>query len=286
MGLKSKLILLLSAYFLIGCGSPKKEFWNFIQDKNYIPYATPLGEAGVGTIVKGNAKNLRLAVKPQRCLPDMVNGIPTNLRWAQETVLPSEYSNFEVGFKVDLSPLTYAANPLLQFNMSYGQAKFVNIQFEGATIESLEEVPFGAYYKNYMSDECIQFIESYPFIVQALKIEKMKFEFKTKNQGSIYINPGNISDIVNIGAGVSWKIEKGTSLVVDTPKYIGYQVAKLSRSDNGMINRYATKIDKKGEFQFENAMKFAKRQRVKGKTRALPLQYYNQSMDVKLRRRR
>ena len=44
----------------------------------------------------------------------------------------------------------------------------------------------------------------------------------------------NIKEIINIGVDLSWEIVNDVELVITTPKYLGYQLAKLQRQDNGI----------------------------------------------------
>ena len=45
---------------------------------------------------------------------------------------------------------------------------------------------------------------------------------------------------MSIGLGVDWAIEKGKSLVIDSPKYIGYQVGFMDPDRDGRIGWLAS----------------------------------------------
>ena len=250
---KKSAILLGLAFLLSACGSPKGYFDSVIKEQGYIPYSTPLGLAGVGTIVKGNPEALHVAAEPHRCFQDFTEDFrPTHLRWVTATDLPSTYEDVNIGFGADLSQILVMGNPLVSLNLGFEYAKNVNIKFEGATIEYLDEVMFRDYYLNKMSATCKQFLNSYPFITQALRIEKMTFTFFTKQGVAIELSPGMLGQIMNIGFGVNWSISKNYSLVIETPKYIGYHVGIMGQDTfDGFIVGQAHRV-KNGKFDFED----------------------------------
>ncbi len=244
--LNKNLIKILSlgfGLFLAACGSPKDEFKKVIKDEGYIPYNTPLESAGVGTIIQGKPSAMHVATRPERCFPNRSpEGNETGLRWMTKTNLPSVYKDFKVDFGVDLSDILTPGNPLVNLNLSYSRAKKVEVKFDGASIEYLDEFNFYYYYNLLMTDYCKDLLKSSPFIVQALQIEKMSFKFYEANGVGIELSPGMLGDVMKIGTGVNWKIENTYELVIDTPKYIGYQVGFMDADTPGKIGFLANEL--------------------------------------------
>ena len=104
-----------------------------------------------------------------------------------------------------------------------------------------------------MNEACQQMLQTSPFIVQTLKINKMTFSFKDSYGAKVKLTPGVIGDMLNIGAGVEWEMKNDYELQIKTPKYIGYQLGQLDTSAPGYIGKYARTTDRKGNFIFETA---------------------------------
>ncbi len=256
---KGSLVGLISfATFLAGCGEPQQEFEKVIVDQGYIAYKAPLAEAGVGSIVKGEPASMRLAARPQRCFPDFVGPHPTGLRWQQATALPNRYRRVTAGLNMDLSPLTRFANPVLAL-FNFNRVRQVEITFEKASVESLDEIAFEVFYSG-LGELCREYLQSFPFIVQALKVDKMNFVFRDNVGVAVELTPGLLGQLVSIEAGAQWRVERGMTLVVETPKYIGFQVAQL-HENSGRLRYYANKLDRRGHYVFEDVTRYHQRLR-------------------------
>lgn len=238
---------------LTACGDPQSFLNGIIEDKGYIPYNSPMASTGVGTILKGSAQAMNVAAFPQSCFPDTINGQFTQLRWLSETDLPHLNKKVNFSFGTELSSLMVLGTPVASLNLGFKHAKKVELEFEGAAIEMLDQVRFFDHY-NRTTDTCRVFLDNYPFITQALRVNKMKFTFYTEKGVKIGLAPGMIGDIVNIGLGVDWSVEDGYTLNINTPKFIGYQVSKLGGADtNGAFIRWhAHKLDRKGEWDWQS----------------------------------
>ena len=252
--MKNKLqinVLFFVGVLLTACAPPENYFDEAVKKEGYIPYSTPLASVGVGTIIQGGPQTLRVTTRPERCFPNFMDpNVPTHLRWVTETQLPNSYESFHLGFGADLADILSAGNPLVNLNLGYNHAKNVKIEFEGASIEYLDEAAFYYYYIAAMEEICHEFLRETPFILQALRIEKMKFTFYNNSGLEIRLSPGMVSNIVKIGAGVNWRIEKGQELSINSPKYIGYQVGFMDDTRPGRIGWYAFKTQN-NEFEFQ-----------------------------------
>ncbi len=70
----------------------------------------------------------------------------------------------------------------------------------------------------------------------------MKFAFYDKTGGKIQITVDNIQQYLDLSAVGSWEIDQSSTLIINTPKYIGYQLGELREADNGLSLKRATKV--------------------------------------------
>jgi hypothetical protein len=232
-----------------GCQEPRSYLDQVIQAESFIPFELPMASTRVGTILRGNNKEMYLVARPERCFPDLPD--EQSLRWTQTTNLPDEDKKIQVGFNTDLNAVLGTGNPTVTLKASATYVKTVQIEFTNASVEFLDEMSFYDYYDHGMSDDCKSALSRYPFIGQGLRIESMKFTFQDSLGGNIDLT-GKLSDIVDISAGVNWSLADNYTLVIDSPKYIGYRMAKLSPGQGGPAIAYATSTDKDGAWLFHD----------------------------------
>lgn len=246
---KTQAVFATAFLFLASCsGNPRDILNSVIKDKAFIPYELPMPSTRVGTLFRGSAKEMYLVAPPEKCFPDLPPA--QALRWVQATDLPNEYHHVEFGFDAALNQLLNTGTATLSLKTSASYVKKVDIEFAGASVEFLEEMSFDDYYRTRMPANCKAALAKYPFIGQGLRIEKMKIVFKDQAGGAIDL-AARLSEVVDIAAGVKWKIENGTSLVIETPKYIGYRMARLAPSDDGGYEiEYATTTTENGAWIF------------------------------------
>jgi hypothetical protein len=230
---------------LSGCQDPRAILDKAIQDKHFIPFQLPMPSTRVGTILRGSDKEMYLVARPERCFPDLPD--PRGLRWLQATDLPNEYRTIQFGFTANANAILGSGSQSITLKMSASYVKTVQLEFVGATVEFLDEMSFADYLANGMPSECKRALAEYPFIGQGLRIESMKFIFKDVADGNIDLT-AKLSEIVDIEAGVNWHLENSYTLVIETPKYIGYRMAKVDAASGALL--YATTIDQKGNWIF------------------------------------
>lgn len=79
----------------------------------------------------------------------------------------------------------------------------------------------------------------------------MKFVFLDQWGGRINLKV-NLEKIVDINAGIDWKVEGTDTLIISSPKYIGYQMSRIIDKGHGLEGiEYATKVDLNGNWQYE-----------------------------------
>lgn len=236
---------LIYCLFLSACGSPQSYFETFIEGKNFIPFKLPMSSTRVGTILRGNNSELYLVAKPETCFPDLDQS--ASLRWIQSTDLPSQYSHLQIEFSAGLNSILNLGNALIRLNGSAKFVKTVDLDFEGATIEYLDESAFFNYLQNGMTNSCQSLLNEYAFIGQALRIESMRFIFRDEKGASIDLEV-RLDEIADIAVDARWNIENRYTLVIESPKFIGYRMAKLK--DNKLL--YAAKVDRNDRWIFED----------------------------------
>lgn len=146
-----------------------------------------------------------------------------------------------------------AANgtPLFKLKGDFHMVKSLDVRIEGAPIEYLDELTFGDWVNSSMSKACKDYlIKGGSFVRQALRVDKMSFQFKNAAGGQIAIDVDNIKDIIDLEAHVKWEISNNYTLTITSPKYIGYHLARVSPTDPTSIAWVASGLTRDGQFNF------------------------------------
>lgn len=222
-----------------------------IHKYGHIPYPTPLEFSGPGTMVGGSPQTLNLVAAPDTCFPDAINGIPTDLRRSDRTTLPKRSYRLSVSGALKLKLLNFlqTGNPVITAGTNFSIVHTIELEMTGVHVEYLDSIRLTEYYRTSMPPICKEYLDKVGFIIQALKVDKLNFKFLSKSGQRIYFQSENLENIVDIGVDVTWEIENGTTLVITTPKYIGYQLGSLRLNQDGMVLYRASKI-KRNKFQF------------------------------------
>jgi hypothetical protein len=135
-------------------------------------------------------------------------------------------------------------------------AKFKKVQtivltMKGVHIEYVDSVELAHYYQEEMSETCKDFLDRFGFIIQAIKVEQLVFQFYDKSGMALNLELNNIEQILDLDTSVDFNIENKLSLIISTPKYIGYQLGRLIREDNG-LSLYRASRTRFGKFYFES----------------------------------
>jgi hypothetical protein len=108
----------------------------------------------------------------------------------------------------------------------------VQIELSGLVTEFMSSIDITDWYNSGMSATCKSYLNDVGFIIQALKAEKLTISFKKISGNSIGLNADNINQYIKLQTGVDWTIQDETKIVIDTPKYVGYQLGRLRLEDN------------------------------------------------------
>lgn len=227
-------------------------FHQQIRKSGHIEFQNPLAHGETGTLVGGTPKKLALVAPPETCFPNTVNGIPTELRFRDDTALPSESRVSSVGVNANLQLLKIVSgsNGTINAGVDFNQVSSMQLSFEGVHIEYMDSIKLTTFYKEQMGDICKSYLEQVAFIIQAIQAEKMSFKFHSKTGGEIKLTLDKIKQLIDLSADIKFQIERDVELVITSPKYLGYQLGKLQRKDNGFALYRATRT-RFGRFVFE-----------------------------------
>lgn len=250
--LRSRSIIFASVLiFLPGCDG-KKEYDKYISKQGYIPFQQPLADIGVGALIRGTPKQLSIVAPKERCFPSAYNGIPTEIRQVTATDLPEIAKNVSLQAGADANAIAANGTPLFKMKASASYVKTVDVHVEGASIEYLDEIIFTEWVNSYMSQACVDYLaRGGTFVRQALRVDKMSFQFKDKLGGYIGLTADKVNQILDIEAHVQWEISSSYTLTIKTPKYIGYHIAKVDPDNPAFIAFVASSI-KDGKFDFKS----------------------------------
>lgn len=242
-------LLSLTMVFGSACQSiddPKTAINKLVKDFGYIGWQNPLGQAETGTMVAGRPSAVSFIAAANECFDK--ESIKRNTDYSEYS---RKYSyTFQGSFGFLLS-----GNPILSAGLGLNSKVYVNIELSGLTTEYMSSIDVTNWYQNGMSDVCKQYLNDVGFVIQALKVDKIKLSFYRKDGTNINLDLNNISQYVGFNAGVNWEIVDETSVVVTTPKYVGYQLGRLRLDDDGRSLWRAVSI-KDDKYLFERISLF------------------------------
>jgi len=227
---------------IASCSNTLYDLQQEIVSYGYIPYSTPLEFAGTGTLVSGSPSHLELLSGPQTCFPDSINGVSTYLRHMESTNLPTVTKEFSINGSVTATFLKVLSSgaPSINFTAQSAELQKISFSFSGSRVEYVDVVQLAMYYPN-MSQACKEYLNLVGFVIQALRVDGMKFSFYETNNTAISLTLDKIQAYLDLSANIAWHIENQTTLIIDTPKYIGYQLGSLRQKDGGISLYRASK---------------------------------------------
>jgi hypothetical protein len=209
---------------------------DLVKPMGYIGWQNPLKNTTTGTMVGGRPSAVSFVAPASDCFGEEVR------RYEDF----SEYSTVKTyNFQGSLGFLL-AGNPILSAGLGLNKSVFVQVELSGLTTEYMSSIDVTDWYQNGMSSTCKQYLNDVGFVMQALKADKLKITFAKKSGVAINLDADNISQYIGIAVGVDWSIQDNTTIVINTPKYIGYQLGRLRLDDEGrsLWRAMTTKDDK------------------------------------------
>ncbi|WP_413577881.1 hypothetical protein ACLVWU_05270 [Bdellovibrio sp. HCB290] len=253
MGTLGTKVILMGLTFgsMVAC-SPKTQYDNFIADQGYIPFQQPLADVGVGSLLSGSPEQLRLVSPSKTCFPQTFEGMPTNLYQTTAAELPEISKKMSISAGMDANIIAGNGTPLFKIKTGYSRLKTLDVHIDGATVEYLDELAFYDWvYSSYFPEACMNYLtKNGSFIRQALRVDKMSFQFKDSKGGLIALSTDAIKEIVDFEVNVKWEISDSYTLTIKTPKYVGYHLAKVDPKNPGAVAYIASDLTKKGQFDF------------------------------------
>ncbi len=241
--MKKKLLVTLFFLCPISCSDPMKEFYDQMKHYGYIPYTTPMSVAGTGTLIGGSPKGMSIIANPDTCFPN-VNGGDTPIRFRDDTVLPSTQMHFFIDSKTQASFLKAlsAGAPSVTVGIHISHVSTMELNFQGVHIEYFDSVKLVNFYRNYISQECKDYLDRVGFIIQAIVADQMQFTLYKSDGGQIQLSVDNINQYLNFSENTQWEIDSKASLIIKTPKYVGYQLGELRSQDQGIGLRRSRQV--------------------------------------------
>lgn len=252
----TNLCTFLSLASILFFGSCKKNNLNFLNQEivkaGHIPYLIPLEFAGPGTLIGGAPKSLQVVAAPDTCFPDTVNGMPTNLRKYDHSSLPKRSYHFSISSDMNfrLFDFLQSGNGVIRVGSKFGVVKGIELDMQGVHLEYFDSIKLTEFYRDSISEICKDYLDKVGFIIQAIRVDRLVFEFLDSANQTITFEAQNLDSIVDIDAKITWRIEDKTKLVIETPKYIAYQIGSLRRKEEGMVLYRAVTV-KNGKYTFK-----------------------------------
>ncbi len=224
--------------------SPLETYYAEIKSFGYIPYTIPLQFGSPGMIIGGAPDNIQYISHPYYCFPAEVDGQPTNLRYRNDSDLP--YHNKKVRVELDLHAdfldAVKVGTPSIRAGTKISSIKAVEIEYRGAHVEYMDTIMTGDFYKEHVSEKCKDYLDRVGFVIQSLAVDSMNFKFYSKTNERYYVDVNNIEEFLDISADIAWSVDKEGGININTPKYIGYALGQMTRSEDGIYLRRAAKI--------------------------------------------
>lgn len=244
----------------VSCGgqSASDFYHSKIKETEHIPYLTPMSFSGAGSFVFNKPSSLDVYLPPGNCIHhDIIQNRPLNDRERERIglALASQGANdieLDNHAAREVFGLLGNGNIVIRIGVKFGDAERVYFKWEDPTINYIDDQSILDYFKYGDVDEgCYDIYRKYPFINSALKVDRLTFRFRNSRGGWMELTSENVGDIVEIGAGIDWEIENNTTLIIETPKHIGYRLGKFSFLGDSISVKHS-KATKDDEFLWED----------------------------------
>ena len=236
----------LSALILTGCEKPITDdpvsaLNGLVGEYGFIGFENPLEESGTGTMLAGRPTALSYIAASNECFSHE----------ALERSYDTQHFNRSYNYKFQGNlGFTVFGSSFFSAGLGLDKTHTVNVELNGITIEYLSSIQVTDWYRNGMSETCKEYLDDVGFVIQSLITDSMKISIQKIGGTNIGFTEENITQYIDIEAGVDWKIIDQYTIEINTPKYIGYQLGRLRLEDDGRV-LYRAMVAEDDQFIFE-----------------------------------
>ena len=237
-------------FFLLSCGDGIDYYYDIIEDYGYHPYLTLLEKSGTGTLISGDTEEVALIAGPETCFP---HDSEEPFRIPDRSTLPIRNKKFtiESSSKFSFMDGLASTSPSIRAGHKMKEVHEIDFVAEGVHIEYLDTAKILQFYRDEIDSVCFELLQGDVNIVsQVIKVERMTFTFHRKGSGKIFLDLENVNQYVDFSGDIKWRIEEGFKLVIETPKYIAYQLARIKTDSEGKIKYYRSDSKGKEDWSF------------------------------------
>jgi hypothetical protein len=243
---KNMLCLLASVPLLFSCqdqvaSDPVSALNGLVEKEGYIGFQNPMKYTNTGTLVGGRPDSLAFVAPSSDCFDD-----DTYTRVKDESNFNKTYS---YTFNGKLNLFTYGQTAI-SGSLKLSKEHTTVVSLKGLTHEYLSSIQVAEGYESIMSSTCKNFLDRFPFIIQALQSNKLSIAIYDRTGLEVQLDETNINEYLTISGDANWEIINGYRVELNSPTYIGYQLGKLTKSDDGMSLWRAMSL-KEGNFFYE-----------------------------------
>lgn len=220
---------LFAALSVTGCNKaetddPISALNGLVKEYGFIGYENPLDESGTGTMLAGRPTALSYIASSNECFPHEILDRNYDTQHFNRT--------YNYAFQGNLG-FTVFGSSLFSAGLGLNKTHTVNVEINGVTIEYLSSIQITDWYRNAMSSTCKEYLDDVGFVIQALTTDSMKISITQLDGVKIDFTEDNITQFIDIEAGVNYSISDQNTIEITTPKYIGYQLGRLRMEDEG-----------------------------------------------------
>lgn len=243
--LRSTLVCISMSFLTIGCQpqeeDPISEFNRLVKDYGYIGFQNALEESMTGTLIAGRPTAVSFVANHRDCFPE--EELQRHYDRSDFNKVYNYTYQGNLGFLAD-------GNSIISAGLGLTNQHSVHIEMSGMTMEYLSSIDVTDWYREGMSETCRDYLDQVGFMIQALSAEKLTLSIKKTGGLNVGLDTGNISQFFQFEAGVDWQITDEYHVEITTPKYIGYQLGRLRKEDDGMV-LYRAMSESNDKYVFE-----------------------------------
>jgi hypothetical protein len=229
---KNVIILASLMLALASCKDPSKYYHGVIKEAGFIPYKVPVSDTRPGALFSSSTPdNLLFAGMHDECFPS------NSLRHTRDVDIPASVKSLSFSSSVDTKFFDEVGNEVFTLKTESSRVKEIALEMDGVKFEGMSFRRLGRFFKAEMDLYCQEDLLSgdFYFLLGAMKVDSMKFTFKNNANLNIKLNADNLADFIDLDSEAKWEIKNEYTLVVKTPKYIGYHMGKIRSQENGEL---------------------------------------------------